>query len=343
MIMPSQRLWRSFLYVPGDQEKKISKIAKTCNVNEVSSSIPDIVVLDCEDAVAAENKGKARKTISKTLQSRCFDNYRTNLQRCLSLRINSPSTGLAADDLYLTLSTAVETMKADGMLWPGPDYISVPKVESIGDLQWVESQIMKILKKHNIESFPKLAFVGMIESPSSLVNLQELCQAAKKSLKLPLAALAFGADDYCASLGIPNSKGRQEALFARQYMVTMCRAYGSVALDMVESDLTDMDRFHENCGFAAQLGYNGKQLIHPRQIEPANAVFAPSEEQIEWAKAVVEAAASSAVPSGAASSTTDGSALTAGAFAFRGHMIDRPTVKQAERVVALAKLMHGEH
>lgn len=108
-----------------------------------------------------------------------------------------------------------------------------------------------------------------------------------------------------------------------------------------------MERLHENCTFAAQLGYNGKQLIHPRQIEPANAAFSPSEEQIEWATAVVEAAAaqasnlSFAIPSAAVSSTTDGSALTAGAFAFRGHMVDRPTVKQAEHVVALARLMRG--
>lgn len=146
-------------------------------------------------------KGKARIMISNALRSRSFDKYRTCLQRCLSLRINSPSTGLAADDLYLTLSTAVETMKANGMLWPGPDYISVPKVESIGDLQWVESQIMKIFQKHNITSFPRMAFIGMIESPSSLVGLREFCQAAKRCLKLPLVALVFGSDDYCASLG----------------------------------------------------------------------------------------------------------------------------------------------
>ncbi|KAM3181410.1 hypothetical protein ACTXT7_014440 [Hymenolepis weldensis] len=354
-IIPSQRLWRSFLYVPGDQEKKISKIARLCNVDEVSPSIPDIVVLDCEDAVSAENKAKARKTISNTLQARSFDKYRMCLQRCVSLRINPPSTGLAANDLYLTLSIAVDTMKGNGKLWPGPDYISVPKIESIADLLWVESQVMKIFQKHDVKTIPNVALIGMVESPSCLVNVKELCLAAKKSLKLPLVALVFGSDDYCASLGealryifgaIPNSKGKQETLFARQYLVTMCRAYGLAALDMVETNLHDMHLFRENCDFGAQLGYDGKQLIHPGQIEPANTAFAPNEERIEWAKAVVEAAAaqtistSSAIPPGPGS-TFDRSALNAGAFAFRGHMVDRPTVKQAERVVALAKLMHG--
>ncbi|VDN97674.1 unnamed protein product [Rodentolepis nana] len=341
-IAPSQRLWRSFLYVPGDQEKKISKIAKLCDTNEVSSAIPDIVVLDCEDAVSAENKAKARKTISNTLKARAFDKYRTCLRRCLSLRINPPSTGLAANDLYLTLSTAVEAMKEDVSRWPGPDYISVPKVESIADLLWVESQVMKIFQKHDVKVIPNIGLVGMVESPSCLVNMKELCLAAKKNLKLPLVALVFGSDDYCASLGIPNSKGRQEALFARQYMVTMCRAYGLSALDMVETNLHDMDSFQENCNFGAQLGYDGKQLIHPGQIEPANIAFAPSEERIEWAMAVVDAAAAQTASTSGVSSTTDKSALNAGAFAFRGHMIDRPTVRQAERVVALAKLMRGD-
>ena len=105
-----------------------------------------------------------------------------------------------------------------------------------------------------------------------------------------------------------------------------------------------MEAFRENCDFGAQLGYDGKQLIHPRQIEPANLAFAPSSERIEWASAVVEAAAAQTLPpdsSAAAPGSADVSALMAGAFAFRGHMIDRPTVRQAERVVALARLMRG--
>lgn len=147
-------------------------------------------------------KAAARKMVSNALQARSFEKYRTCLQRSLSLRINSPSTGLAADDLYLTLSAAVETMKNFGRLWPGPDYISVPKVESIADLQWVESQIMKIFQKHDVKSLPNMAFIAMVESPSCLVNMKELCLAAKKCLKIPLAALVFGSDDYCASLGM---------------------------------------------------------------------------------------------------------------------------------------------
>lgn len=109
--------------------------------------------------------------------------------------------------------------------------------------------------------------------------------------------------------------------------------------------LLDMEAFRLNCEFGAQLGYDGKQLIHPKQIEPANAAYAPSPERIEWATKVVEAAAAhttlSPASTGTDVKTADASALTAGAFAFRGHMIDRPTVRQAERVVALSKLMQG--
>uniref|UniRef100_A0A0R3WBL3 J domain-containing protein n=1 Tax=Taenia asiatica TaxID=60517 RepID=A0A0R3WBL3_TAEAS len=344
-VPPSERLWRSFLYVPGDQERKIKKMENICNTTQVSSSIPDFIVLDCEDAVSAENKALARKTIASSLQARGFDKYRTYLLRGLSLRINAPSTGLAADDLYIILSTAAETMKADGGVWPGPDYISVPKTESLADLHWVESQVMRIFQKHEVAPIPNLSLIGMIESASSLLSMRELCKEARNTLKLPLVAMVFGSDDYCASLGVTHSQGRQEALFARQYLVTMCKAYGLACLDMVETDLNNMEAFCLNCEFGAQLGYDGKQLIHPKQIEPANAAYAPSPERIEWATKVVEAAAAhttlSAASTGTDVKTADGSALTAGAFAYRGHMIDRPTVRQAERVVALSKLMQG--
>ncbi|VDM17897.1 unnamed protein product [Hydatigera taeniaeformis] len=344
-LVSSERLWRSFLYVPGDQERKIKKMENICNTTHVSSSIPDLIVLDCEDAVSAENKALARKTIASSLQTRSFEQYRTQLLRGLSLRINAPSTGLAADDLYIVLSTAAETMKADGGGWPGPDYISVPKTESVADLHWVESQVMRIFQKHDIAPVPNLALIGMIESASSLLSMREICKDARNTLKLPLVAMVFGSDDYCASLGVPHSQGRQEALFARQYLVTMCKAYGLASLDMVETDLNNMEAFRLNCDFGAQLGYDGKQLIHPKQIEPANAAYAPSPERIEWATKVVEAAAAHAALSNASTCTTakaaDRSALDAGAFAFHGHMIDRPTVRQAERVVALSKLMQG--
>ncbi|KAH9281612.1 Citrate lyase subunit beta-like protein, mitochondrial [Echinococcus granulosus] len=332
-VIPSERLWRSFLYVPGDQERKIKKMKRICNTTELSSSIPDLIVLDCEDAVSAENKALARKTIASSLQARDFERYRAHLLRGLSLRINAPSTGLAADDLYIVLSTAAETMKADGGIWPGPDYISIPKTESVADLHWVESQVMKIFQKHPIATIPNLALIGMIESASSLMNMREICRDARKTLKLPLVAMVFGSDDYCASLGVTHSQSRQEALFARQYLVTMCKAYGLASLDMVE---TDLNTFRLNCDFGARLGYDGKQLIHPKQVEPANAAYAPSPERIEWATKVVEAAAAhttlSSVSTSADAKTADRSALDAGAFVFRGNMIDRPTVRQAERV-----------
>ncbi len=97
-----------------------------------------------------------------------------------------------------------------------------------------------------------------------------------------------------------------------------------------------MDKFKKNCDLGAQWGYVGKQLIHPKQILASNVAYSPSAERIEWATALVEAAAAQT------GSNVDKAALAAGAFAFRGHMIDRPTVRQAERVVALSKLMSGK-
>ncbi|BHF75040.1 hypothetical protein SprV_0501813400 [Sparganum proliferum] len=292
-------------------------------------SIPDILVLDCEDAVSHANKEKARSTIASAFAS---GSIRKSLRahQSVSLRINHPTTGLAVADLDKVLSKCIEATAATRSdQWLGPDLITLPKTDCIDELLWVEARILKLFKEAS-RPVPNISLVGMIESPQSLLNMTDLCKEANE-LKIPLVAMVFGSDDYCASLGVTHSVGREETNFARRYMVTVCKAYGLAAVDMVDTDLEDMDTFRKNCEFGSQIGYSGKQLIHPKQLEDANIAFSPNPKLVAWATALVEAA-DKASASGA---------LAAGAFTFEGHMIDRPTIRQAQRLVTMAKLVHS--
>ncbi|VDN12134.1 unnamed protein product [Dibothriocephalus latus] len=118
----------------------------------------------------------------------------------VSLRINPPTTGLAGPDLDHVLSKCIEATAAKGGdQWLGPDLITLPKTESIDELLWVEARILKLFKGAS-KPVPNISLIGMVESPKSLINMTDLCKEAKK-LKLPLVAMVFGSDDYCASLG----------------------------------------------------------------------------------------------------------------------------------------------
>uniref|UniRef100_A0A183S770 J domain-containing protein n=1 Tax=Schistocephalus solidus TaxID=70667 RepID=A0A183S770_SCHSO len=358
-----ERLFRSFFYVPGDQEHRISKMLKiSSSPATLPESIPDILVLDCEDAVSFANKDKARSTIASAFAS---GSIKKSLRphQSVSLRINPPTTGLAGADLDQVLSKCIQTTDATGSdQWLGPDLITLPKTESIDELLWVEARIQKLFKEAS-KPVANISLIGMIESPKSLLNMTDLCKEAKQ-LKIPLVAMVFGSDDYCASLGkcptpivtvsvlhiylsivfftdagivqtflacVTHSVGREETNFPRRYMVTVCKAYGLAAVDMVDTDLANMDSFRKNCEFGSQIGYSGKQLIHPKQLEDANIAFSPNPKLVAWAIALVEAAAEASASR----------ALAAGAFTFEGHMIDRPTIRQAQRLVRMAKLVHS--
>nr|VZI07171.1 unnamed protein product [Spirometra erinaceieuropaei] len=293
----SGRQQRSFFYVPGDQERRISKMLKLSSSPATPpESIPDILVLDCEDAVSHANKEKARSTIASAFASGSIKKS-LRAHQSVSLRINHPTTGLAVADLDKVLSKCIEATAATRSdQWLGPDLITIPKTDCIDELLWVEARILKLFKEAS-RPVPNISLVGMIESP----------------------------------LSVTHSVGREETDFPRRYMVTVCKAYGLAAVDMVETDLADMDTFRKNCEFGSQIGYSGKQLIHPKQVEDANVAFSPNPKLVAWATALVEAA-DKASASGA---------LAAGAFTFEGHMIDRPTIRQAQRLVTMAKLVHS--
>ncbi|KAF5400857.1 HpcH/HpaI aldolase/citrate lyase family protein [Paragonimus heterotremus] len=337
----ASRLWRSFFYVPGDRPKMIRKISDsyaTVEASNFATHIPDLIVLDCEDAVGLDRKDEARKTVSDSLaipNGGQFQVLREELKRTLIVRINAVDSGFAHTDLDAVLTAAIHSAEVSGGRWPGPDLFCLPKVESAEELAWLADHIDRRLANSTSVSGCRsaLGLVAMIESCGAVINLRKICQTVTaKSLPIPLLGVVFGSDDYCVSLGVDRSAENTELSFARQYVPVVAKAFGLSSIDMVDIDFKGniyMEKLRSNCRYGAQLGFHGKQTIHPAQLPIVNGSFAPSEARIEWSRALLAEAEQHSV----------GHAVGAGAFNFRGRMIDRPTLRQAEHTVRLANLM----
>jgi citrate lyase beta subunit len=153
------------------------------------------------------------------------------------------------------------------------------------------------------------------------MNLKEIAKASRR-----LVALVFGAEDLAGDIGAQRTRAGWEVFYARSAVVTAAAAYGLQALDMVYTDLNDLEGLEAESLLARQLGFDGKTAIHPNQIEIINRVFSPSPEEIERARRIVEANAAH-------------QATGVGAFELDGRMVDMPVVRAAEGVLAKARLV----
>lgn len=279
---------RSLLYVPGDDWRKITK-ATTLGV--------DCVCLDMEDGVALNQKDVARATIPKALAELDFG----RAERLV--RINAIGSGLEEEDLRAALQVL-------------PDGIVIPKVESPEQLAWVEERLAAEEHRRGLPNGVLRLWIG-IESPRAILNLSQLAAHPR------LEALIFGSEDLAAALGATRTPQAWEIFYARSAVVLAAAAFGLQAIDMVSIELQDMERVRAEAIFGAQMGYSGKQIIHPNQIAPVHEAFTPSAEAVAQARRVIEAYETH---------------LRAGkgTFALDGKMIDLPLVKAARNVLARA-------
>jgi citrate lyase subunit beta-like protein len=250
----------------------------------------DSVIMDLEDGVALNRKAEARSTIAAALRDLDFG-------RCERLvRINPIGSGLEKDDLR-----AILPLKPDGIV--------VPKVDRAEQVTWVGQQI----GERNIR------LLALIESAQSVLNLKEIAAADPH-----LDALIFGSEDFAGSLGATRTRRGEEILYARSAIVLHAAAFSLQAIDTLVTDFSDEVRLIEDAQLGAQLGFAGKLAIHPRQVDPIQAAFTPTAEQIAEARRIVQA-------------HDEQQAQGAGAFALDGKMIDMPIVKAAQQVLAKAR------
>jgi citrate lyase beta subunit len=281
---------RVLLYMPGDSRRKIEKAA---------TLDADSVCLDLEDGVALNQKEAARATIAAALKELDFG-WSERL-----VRLNRFGSGLEGEDFAQTVEGR-------------PDGFVIPKVESAEAIQWLEAQITEA---ERARGWPpgETGIVAIVETARGIVNLKEIAAASPR-----LAALVFGAEDLAGDIGATRTPGAWEVFYARSALVTHAAAFGLQAIDMVCVDYNDLAGLEREARQGAQMGFAGKQAIHPNQIRPIQEAFTPSAEAIANARRLVEAHAAH-------------HASGVGAFALDGKMVDSPVVKAAEQVLAKAR------
>jgi len=277
---------RALLYMPGDDRRKIEK-STTLGV--------DCICMDMEDGTAVSKKAEARAVISQAMKALDFGTS----ERCI--RINSIGSGFEKDDLASALATQ-------------PDAIVVPKIETAEQVRWVSEQIESYELSNKLDIGSIRLLIGL-ETAKGILNLKEIAGADKR-----LEAIIFGAEDYAASVGATRTKEGMEVLYARSAVIVACAANDLQAIDMVYIDFKDINGLRAEAQQGAGLGFSGKQIIHPNQVQVTQEAFTPSDDAIAYAKRVVESFEAS---------QKEGK----GAYALDGKMIDMPLLKNAQKVL----------
>ncbi|MFZ5921161.1 MAG: HpcH/HpaI aldolase/citrate lyase family protein [Chloroflexota bacterium] len=258
----------------------------------------DSICLDMEDGVALNRKEAARINIPKALRELDFG----AAERLA--RINAVGSGLEEADLTAALPAR-------------PDGIVIPKVEAAEQVQWA-AEIIEAAELSNGWPVNSIRILVGVETARGILNLKGIASHPR------LDAVIFGAEDYAASIGAVRSRNGWEVLYARSAIVTACAAFDLQAIDMVSIDFKDVINLKVEAAQGAAMGFSGKQVIHPAQVGPVQEAFTPSDEAIAHAQRVVETFEAS---------QREGK----GAYALDGKMIDRPLLKQAEKVLARAR------
>ena len=283
------RLRRSLLYVPG-------------NMPAMLQNIPvfdaDVVVIDLEDAVPLAEKDAAR------ILARNFLRLPRDRRHELYVRINPLDSPYATADL-------------DEILPALPDGIRLPKAD---DPDVVE-HLATVLTEHEERLGLEVGYfkiIPSIESATGLLNCVDTATASRR-----LVALAFGAEDYTASMEIDRTKSGEELFHARTMIAWAAKAAGLQVIDSIFADASDMDGLRSETELVKRLGYTGKSLVNPRQIEVVHDVFRPKPEEVAHALEVMEA-------------IQRAREMGTGVISLRGRMIDAPVVKRAARTIKTA-------
>jgi len=198
-----------------------------------------------------------------------------------------------------------------------PDGIVIPKMEESSQIQWA-SETLEAAELQNGWPVGSIRLLVDVETAKGILNLKEIGSHPR------LDALIFGGEDYAASVGATRTKEAIELLYAREATVAAAAAYGLQAIDIVAIDFKDLEALRLESEFGARLGFTGKQIIHPAQVEPVQRAFTPDDAAIAHAKRIVE-------------TFEDSQTKGTGAYALDGKMIDRPLLKNAQKVLDRAK------
>ncbi len=286
-------LLRTLLFVPGNRPKMVEK-AKGVDA--------DALIFDLEDAVPPAEKPTARRMVREAIDSGGYSRYK------LFVRVNALTTNLLPEDL-------------DAIVCPNLYGIVLPKTEY---KEGVDEVHLMLLEREQRLGLPEgqVKILPIIETVRGALNISQVAGCNDR-----LVGLTFGAEDFATDLGVERSREGTEGRYPLTMVALYARLTEVTAVDSVFSDVNDDEGLEQNAKLAKQLGFKGKFLIHPRQIEIVNRVFTPSEKEIEWAKRVVAA-------------YDDAEARGEASVAVDGKMVDIPIAERARTLLKLAEAIN---
>jgi citrate lyase subunit beta/citryl-CoA lyase len=276
---------RSCLYMPGNNERALEK-AKTLPA--------DVLILDLEDAVAPDVKAEARDAVGAVVAQRAFGS------REVIIRINGLDTEWGRADLDMAVAAS-------------PDGILVPKVTSGTDIRNIEEALT------SAGAAPGLGLWVMIEMPLAILNIQEITAA---SAGTRLTGVVMGTNDLAKEFNAVPTPDRAAFQVPLALTLAAARAYGLVAIDGVYNDIKDETGLRAECEHGRTLGFDGKSLIHPAQVEAANQVYSPDPDAVDQARAIIAAFALA-------------ENRGKGVIKVDGRMVEILHLQQAQRLVAI--------
>ena len=284
------RLRRSMLFVPGNNPGMI---------RDAHIYGSDSIMFDLEDSESINEKDAARYLVYKALTSLKYG------KKELVVRINALDTRLGIDDL-------------EAIVRAQPHVIRLPKTETAQDVIDCEREIERIEREIGMP-VGTTGMMAAIESAKGVLNAYDIARSSKR-----LIGIALGAEDYVTDLKTTRSPEGIELLFARSMIVNAARAAGIAALDTVYSDVNNEEGFRAEAELIKKLGFDGKSVINPRQIQPLHDVFNPSEKDIAKALAIMEA-------------IKEAESRGSGVISLNGKMIDKPVVERARYMLERAE------
>ena len=302
------RLTRSMLFVPASRPEMIEKA--------VARSAGDVICLDLEDSVSADEKAAGRANVVRALQQHDFG------RRIRMMRINALDTPFAYRDLIEVVEAAGDRL----------DLVMVPKVSSASDVAFVDTLLSQIEAHRGFSK--RIGIEAQIENARGFLYAREIASASPR-----LDALIFGPGDYAASMHMPSSGVGEFDEHDKLYpghrwhavmhtVVASARANGLRCMDGPYASYKDAEGFERSCRIARAMGFDGKQCIHPGQLATANAVFSPSDDEVAKAAAVVQAYDAAA-------------AGGQGAAGHGGQMIDMASIRMAQTVLERKRLIES--
>ncbi|PFN95677.1 citrate (pro-3S)-lyase subunit beta [Bacillus sp. AFS076308] len=287
------RLRRSMLYVPGNNPGMI----RDANIYGADS-----IMFDLEDSVSLHEKDSARLLVYEALKT--MDYGRTEIL----VRVNGLDTPYGKDDF-------------EAIVRAKPDAIRLPKTEKPEDVEEADQLITQIERAAGMVS-GTIKLMAAIESALGVINAYKIATASKR-----LIGIAIGAEDFVTDLKTTRSKEGIELMTARSQILFAARAAGIDALDTVFSDVNDEEGFIQEVKLIKQLGFDGKSLINPRQINLVHEIYSPTETEIKKSITIIEAA-------------KEAERKGSGVISLNGKMIDKPIIERAYRVLELAKAVN---